>query len=163
MGRDIHLYAEKLQDDGTWALLPAPITGIQSVSHCGRKPDEYRLAIDPAKYLDGYRLIGDGRILRGWYTARNHAVFAMLAGYSDGIISVADPRGLPSDVCPAISEESRIQCGHSHSHMQLDELRLYFRCYPEYRSKAPCLLALLDELDGYGLPDEIRIVFFFDN
>ena len=89
---------------------------------------------------------------------------------------MAQPRGLPEDVSIEIQRESNNDGpdGHSHSHFILKELLEYdwdksinleHADGDTYRSAvgADYLEELCTELSQYGEPEEVRIVFWFDN
>lgn len=111
MGCDIHLYVEK-KVDGVW------------VSADEWKSDE------------------DGRMIvpyeKEFYNDRNYDLFAILAnvrngrGFAgcytgEGFNPIADPRGIPDDVCEAVKFEYDAWDGdgHSHSYFTVKELLEY--------------------------------------
>ena len=71
------------------------------------------------------------------YGGRNYSLFATLAGvrdYTNSIIPVSEPKGIPNDCCDYIREEKkRWGCdGHTHSWLTLKEIK-------EYQSTKPVL------------------------
>jgi len=71
------------------------------------------------------------------YGNRNYGLFATLVGirdYTDSIIPVSEPKGIPDDCCEAIKRENEAWSGdgHSHSWLTLKEIR-------DYQAKEPIL------------------------
>ena len=116
MGCDIHLYAEKLNQNGEWETL--------ETWHKEDEGTEY-------EHLDT-------KYGEGFYEDRNYDLFAILAdvrnGYGfagcdtgDAYMPIAEPKGLPEDCCAEIKQSSdRWDCdGHSHSYFTVRELLEY--------------------------------------
>lgn len=71
------------------------------------------------------------------YRGRNYGLFATLAGvrdYTDSIIPVREPKGIPNDCCHYINKENENwgSDGHTHSWLTLKEIK-------EYQSTTPTL------------------------
>lgn len=157
MGCDIHLFVE-VRRQGKWAqVVHAPSGSV--------RPDD-----DSPTYGDQF------------YAGRNYGLFTILANVRPyghpNLAPMSKPRGLPKDVSKevtAISEHWNGD-GHSHSHHTLNELMAY--AYGEtwisqrtinrldgVTSEFQVTLEKLCEfLVEPGIsPDDIRIVFWFDN
>jgi len=151
MGCDIHLYAEA-KKNGKWQII------------CDKRTP--REGWDYEKGGEPY----EGDKWAQPYRGRNYDLFAVLAGvrnYAE-IRPIAEPKGVPEDSCieiRTISDEANGD-GHSHSWLTLREL---------YANKEQ-LLAVSTEFvnnvfpllarhcsDPTQQPDDVRIVFFFDN
>lgn len=108
MGCDIHSYAEVKNKDGAW----------ESVG-----------AIFANPYYDAERPESEWNMPRTVhpYQHRNYDLFALLADVRNqfGIIPIAGARGLPDDVSPEVTKESKeYDCdGHSHTWLLLSELQ----------------------------------------
>ena len=149
MGCDIHLFAET-RVDGAW------------VSADTWAPDE------DAPWLEG--VPRDDRL----YRHRSYILFAALANvrnYHDVVTPIAEPRGLPDDCDPRVRARSEYwaQDGHSHSWFTLSELKAYdwealkradAFGFVDMLSKWDSLML---RLSAMGAPDDVRIVFWFDN
>jgi hypothetical protein len=134
MGCDIHLHAE-IREHGRWHKVDPSFpcrdcngTGTRNTKHAKTKEDIEQLCW----WCKG------SKVAREWYGGRNYDLFAMLAdvrngrGFAgcytgSGFKPISDPKGLPSDVCWEIKEESdRWGCdGHSHSYLTVKELLEY--------------------------------------
>lgn len=154
MGCDIHLIVQARRD-GAW--------------------EDVVLNIDDEP---GYRWVDEDSYDSFW-EPRSYATFALLAGVrhdtADGLIPISKPRGLPDDFeC----EDSRTMWGqgqyrsligdverngkdlgeHSHSWVTLAELKAVpadqLWALPE---------AWIPELEKYGAPNDVRLVFGFDS
>lgn len=116
MGCDIHLYVEtRNSETGEWGLF------------------------DPEKEKPSWWDEEDEDLyLMQFYSGRNYGLFGMLAnvrnGYGfagvdtgDGYKPIAEPKGLPGDVCAQIAADSERWGvdGHSHSHFTVAELLAY--------------------------------------
>lgn len=155
MGCDIHLFAE-VRRNGKWAQVQhAPSGSVDD---------------DP---IEGY---GDT-----FYSGRSYDLFTLLADVRTRphITPISPPRGTPEDVSPSIASivEQWDGDGHSHSYFTLNELMTY--AYGErwlvHRTEnriaeispsfgTTTLEKLCEFLVEPGIsPDDIRIVFFFDN
>lgn len=143
MGCDIHVVAEA-RTDGVWTAVTEPIFPGDQFDVMHGRP----LVVEPF----------------GW---RSYSMFTLFAGVRDrgeGIRPISEPRGLPADA----TEESRNALGHEfdydmHSRSWLavadllgvdqDVSGFLGDIYDEH-------LAVLQAL---GKPDDVRIVFAFDN
>lgn len=119
----------------------------------------------------------------GW---RSYSMFSLLGNVRNyiGIIPISDNRGLPSDVSDDIKQQSIEERGdaHSHSYLTLRELIEYDydKSYLNenyingeliteddiYNPKdflGNLFFIHLEELKELGDPDNVRIVFWFDN
>lgn len=156
MGCDIHLFAE-IRRNGKWEEVDKAPSG----------------SVDDEP-IRGY---GDS-----FYVGRNYDLFTLLANvrnYGRGIDPISVPRGAPADVSPTIGKviEDWNGDGHSHSHFTLNELMTY--AYGDHwitnrtsnrfeeisrEFGTTTLNKLCELLSEPGIsPDDIRIVFFFDN
>lgn len=156
MGCDIHMGFEKRRDVG-W-------------------PWE---AFAPSRTRNGVSL--------GYTGGRNYALFALLAdvrNYYD-ITPLDRPRGYPADMSDrirrSVNDESSFEAdeeefdglpigppdGHSASWFTLKELLAVDRATPllnaDYATSMSTFWTLVDELKQHGEPDNVRIVFDFDN
>lgn len=143
MGCDIHLDVELRQDDGSWA--PAPPPPLANIGSYQYQPDHY-----------------DGR---------NYVLFAALADVRNrgGIEPIHLPRGLPADVSDAHAERATEYGidGHSHSWHTLRHLLDYDWDVANGGAHTvgedfPRLMLRMWRWSD-GRPDDVRIVFFFDN
>ena len=106
------------------------------------------------------------------YSGRNYSLFGALAGVRDcsmELIVEAD-RGLPEDVCDEIREEADgwDMDGHSYNYIYLKEIieSSYYKQTDEELDEyglIPFFRHTVNELMRLGDPEEIRIVFWFDN
>lgn len=111
MGCDIHMYVEyktKVNEKEKW------------VSGDYFKPNPYHGEWEGEDKLDRMELYG----------ARNYGLFSTLAGvrdYTDAMIPVSDPKGIPEDTCQYIKNENERwgSDGHTHSWLTLSELKKY--------------------------------------
>ena len=103
------------------------------------------------------------------YDQRDYALFAILADVRNGLdefTPIAEPRGVPDDASPEYRAEVAVWSGdgHSHSWLTLKELQAYdwhkTTCTGESGEFVEQVIPMLAEL---GAPDDVRIVFFFDN
>lgn len=142
MGCDIHAYAE-VYLNGQWQPTGRLIEGD---------------AIENEKDNESICL-AIGNIYRG----RNYELFGELAGVRSDTTPISWPKGLPDDVSDQIASCSdEWGCdGHSHSYYCLEEL-----LDNKHRlSGIKKVIKILERMSKiYNLmPDEIRIVFWFDN
>lgn len=164
MGCDIHMFVE-VRRDGEW-----------------QSADKWA----PYKYWE--ESDGTPRLTVNYddqrYTSRNYVLFAVLADVRNNrveprVAPICDPRGLPNDCDPRVKAEADCWEGDAHSHSWLTMAEL--RGYNWGQSTAPLMrngdwapgdtyaewcsgfLSVLDTLDGLGAPDDVRIVFWFDN
>lgn len=150
MGCDIHFYVDKKVGD-TWVT--ADIWETQRV-------------IDPGYYYDNDP---EGDIFRQYNSfyqdGRNYELFALLGGvrmYDDTVRPIAARRGVPKDASPEYLREVNYMGsdGHSHSWCTLYELI----AADGLEEVSPALVHdTIPMLLGVGHPDEVRILFFFDN
>lgn len=117
MGCDIHLYVEKRKRNaGGWV----------SADKWTPSPYEFDKGLLRVDYDDRF------------YSGRNYDLFAILANVRNGIgfaglttgmgfVPIAEPRGLPKDVCASVKAESDLWGidGHSHSWFTVAELLEY--------------------------------------
>ena len=116
MGCDIHMYVER-KKDGKWIAARAELFVIED---------------------EEYNTVPDIPYEQKIYSDRNYSLFAILAnvrngfGFAgcdtgEGFVPIAEPRGLPNDVCMEVKEVSdEWDCdGHSHSWFTLEELLNY--------------------------------------
>jgi len=114
-------------------------------------------------------------VLKERYNGRNYVLFGVLAGVrKDDVPRLSNPRGLPDDVCPQVADayENMKDDAHSASFFTLEEL-LAFNWDQE--AKAYGITEKLSEhcsdfventipmLKLLGAPENVRIVFWFDN
>jgi hypothetical protein len=179
MGCDIHLFVEKKKDDGSWDIVPAPPTKTS-----------YRW-VSPSSSVDGAwdTWEGEPRTLRGWFNGRNYALFGMLSDVRNGrgfagmttgygFKPISDPLGVP-DSASAEYKES-VACygedGHSHSYILLADWAVYRDAANDlttvwygdkdttpYSAHLEEFDEFIKELANYGTPDNLRLVFYFDN
>lgn len=149
MGCDIHLFAEKKVGE-KWI----------SIDKYTKNPDFGE--DDNREFI----IERENRI----YSGRNYNLFCALAGvrsfHFEGDPSiVSEPKGLPEDCCDEIKKESAAygSDGHSHSWNTLAELEAfdwkeYGATCDQFREKVFPKLKEASEN-----PDDVRIVYFFDN
>lgn len=120
MGCDIHLYAERRDENGTWVdANPWEVNKY----HESDPEHEPRMTIPYGK---------------GFYSGRNYDLFGILANVRNGrgfagcdlgrgYWPISPPRGLPDDVSPEVLAESELwdDDGHSHSWLTVAELMAY--------------------------------------
>ncbi len=123
MGCDIHMYVEYKKS--------LPIKDSKEREEkwvCGDyfKPNPFKDIFDEEKSLERMELYGH----------RNYGLFATLAGvrdYTNSIIPVSEPKGMPDDCCPYIksANEDWDSDGHTHSWLTLKELKDYQATQPK--------------------------------
>lgn len=149
MGCDIHLFAEKKVGD-KWVSI-----------------DKYTKNPDFGEY-DNRELVieRENRV----YSGRNYNLFCALAGvrsfqFSGTPSMVSEPKGLPDDCCDEIKQESEIygSDGHSHSWNTLAELEAFN--WTEYGTTCDQFKTIVfPKLRSHSEdPNNVRIVYFFDN
>lgn len=154
MGCDIHIYAEKQNEDGTW----------ESLDTWGNHYDE---DYESVKYDDAI------------YHGRNYALFATLVSGVRGEYSFSfEEKGLPDDVCEKVQAESdRWDCdAHSHSWLtcqELEEFVMKFVINPDRNGIEDAawiidpineIIANLKSSGPEGADSStLRVVFWFDN
>lgn len=152
MGCDIHLYAErKRETDHKWERVHPPVEF--------RDPWYVKMAAEDRYYAEDART--------EWFSGRNYSLFAMLAGVRnyDEIEPLCEPRGIPDDLSPELlSIYRQVDDGsmgdHSFSWLTLGELAAVDWApaeYPDFPDR------LIPGLATLGAPDDVRVVFGFDN
>ena len=155
MGCDIHVHVEKRGD----ASLP-----WERVEDLVPNP-EFKYASEDYPQPE--------RVRDSWYRDRDYTLFGALAGVRSVGPPISEPRGVPEDACEETQQAKEFWGwdGHSHSHLDLDELLAYdweghdildredFR----YADSFGHLLLRLQELVGPGAGKNVRLVFWFDN
>lgn len=149
MGCDIHLFAEK-KVDNKWVSI-----------------DKYTKNPEFGEYDNReFAIAKEDRV----YSGRNYNLFCALAGvrsfqFSGEPSMVSEPKGLPEDCCEEIKKESEAygSDGHSHSWNTLAELEAFN--WSEYghtcdRFKERVFPKLREASND---PENVRIVYFFDN
>ncbi len=154
MACDIHFYVER-REGGKW--------------------------VEADKWVVGEDWWNKGEMVKdtNFYDERNYRLFAILAGVrnrrgsgdastDEGFSPISLPKGLPEDVSPLVSKASASWDGegHSHSYLTLRELLDYDWTQISYYKKAQTFLFISDvmpRLRQLGEPDDVRIVFWFDN
>lgn len=171
MGCDIHPYVEaRPGSHGAWiAVVETDAPARKALVRRITEPGMPEAAIDSIVRLSDLAshddIDEDGFPQIEWDIMRHYDLFAVLAGvrnYGDRQLPISSPRGLPPDVSSLIQKASDRwdSDGHSHSYLTLREL-----------------LANKERLDGMALvlegmralvtgpvtPDDVRMVFWFDN
>lgn len=100
-----------------------------------------------------------------WYSGRSYALFGILAGVRSDEEPIVEPRGLPEDMSHEVKHASE-ECDffwlgdHSFSWLTLAELL-------EHRQRiakvSPEFDKVITALQKVGPPEDVRIVFGFDN
>ena len=150
MGCDIHTYKEKRQN-GAWVS-------------CDTWEISKEYEDDPARYE------------RAWpyptYHSRNYVQFGLMAGVRWSSPHTVQPKGAPDDASMEVQREiEQWDCdGHSHSWLTLREMKelaakvLVSRTDENHSHALEGLNNLIQSVDEEGVsPDDIRVVFFFDN
>lgn len=107
-----------------------------------------------------------------WFPDRNYEFFEILAGVRGrgrDIPPIAKPRGVPPDASGGFMDfvERYRGDGHSHSYLLLSEVLAY--AWKEKTGKeavdyfGPYLALFIALAEKAGGPDNLRLVFFFDN
>lgn len=143
MGCDIHMMVEVRRDDRWHAVDPVPpVEDADDDAH-----DAYWMAVRDAPHI-----IHD----------RHYRLFAALSNTRNygGIGFIAPARGIPGDASP---EYLRALAGwgidaHSYSWHTLRQLQEFV-----WQAAAAPEPSFFDALVNFGEPDDVRIVFFFDN
>lgn len=160
MGCDIHLFAEKIVSKPRWFEFwkkPkwATIDKYTKNPDFGRFPNEQEYIIDD-----------EDRIYRG----RNYNLFCALAGvrsfeFSNKPPIVSKPKGVPKDCCEEIKRESASygSDGHSHTWNTLAELEAFD--WSEYGNTCDRFKEMVFPKlrEACSDPNDVRIVYFFDN
>lgn len=97
MGTDIHLFAEVRQPNGSW------------LAHCN--PDETPHEFDIERNYNLFAILAD---------VRNAIGFAGVQTALERLSVIAEPRGLPDKLSPAIFEA--MEYNHTHSWLMLEEI-----------------------------------------
>jgi hypothetical protein len=95
------------------------------------------------------------------YDERNYDVFAVLAGVRRDATPIDKPRGLPEDISDEVKQIAENDPdGHSYSYLTLKELLSY-----NWKDENTSHFAnsTLPKLQKLGRPEDVRIVFYFDN
>lgn len=147
MGCDIHFYVEK-KDGDKWVSADK----WTSDPWDSGEPD----------YVDVKRE-------DSFYHDRDYLLFGILAGVRDrSLPPIAKPRGLPADMSSEVrarSESYGID-GHSHSWLTLAELLAHDwsdGLKDRYGRVRLFVSETLPRLEKLGEPENVRVVFFFDN
>lgn len=156
MGCDIHLYVE-VKKNGKW----------KSADEWKKDEDGYVSTVDPI------------------YRGRNYDLFAVLAnvrnGYGfagrptgEGFNPISHPKGTPKDVSDEVRSkiEDMDSDGHSHSWLTVKELldfdwaqkTMAYGSSDTYAAHCGKFFTeSIPKLQSLGDPEDVRIVFFFDN
>lgn len=173
MGCDIHSYAE-VRKNGKWEKV-GDVFPLDDFDKEWQKKDYGDKPINWRSYS-----------LYGWLAdVRNYSC----------VPAISQPRGIPSDVSPEVSQENDSWAGDGHSHSWLSLAELLSTNYEEFfwdrrvtRQEAPNFwngaalanegegknitlrdhlgshfFGVLETLKTLGSPDDVRIVFWFDN
>jgi len=125
------------------------------------------------EFCEKYKIVEDALV----WTSRDYRLFSALADvrtWHDGVIPIAEPRGVPPDASPRVKreEEKWGEDGHTHSWLLLSEI-LEYRVSSTWTEEM--VLSWKDFLDGpvarvKAMADEKgdrydnwRYVFWFDN
>ena len=187
MGCDIHVWTE-VRVGGEWLVLNTKTAKLVEANK-GKNTEELRKAVEAVdRILDEESDGPEDGDWTGWFAKRDelkfwpdnrdYAMFAVLADVrNDGSIKpIADPRGVPEDASAYYQHQASEWEGDGHSHSWLTAREL--AAYP-WQGAAKALYEGEDEKHGdrfdYILeaiseiqklatdPDDVRIVFFFDN
>jgi hypothetical protein len=146
MGCDIHVRTE-VRRDGIWREVSDPIF--------------------PGDWFDRQhdRAFADEPF--GWRSYRMFTFFAGVRDYHEGITPLSGPRGVPADASPGVRKFFGVGWGDFHSHSWLSVTDLTSVDYTDdFRDRIGVgddYFAHLDVLKSLGAPDDVRIVFAFDN
>lgn len=187
VGTDIHMYMEYRKGDGPWKIQRAPRctrcngTGWQEeqqfVSEENGHPEGTILIKIDCWLCDGTgrvhihrdeenNLVG-GRVFYG----RNYVLFGALAGVRGDRAPLIEPRGMPPDPSPEYTELAAWSDAHSHSWLSLtdvaailieedtDQFGLDIGWHPTFME----VVRRMERIAKVLGPDNVRIVFFFDN
>jgi len=123
MGCDIHMYVEYKKD--------LPIKGT-------KEREEKWINGDYFKYNPFFKTWEDEEEFSRLelHGSRNYQLFSTLAGvrdYSQKVVPVSEPKGVPDDACEYVKKESEQwgSDGHSHSWLTLKELKDYQSASPK--------------------------------
>lgn len=158
MGCDIHLVTE-VRRDGRWHIAE-PFYPCRA---CG--PDGWYDEGEACYWCGGEKRINH-------FSERSYGLFALLAGVRNyyEVMPLAEPRGLPGD-SPAVEAHQEYDgCGdrlrmdpiwlgdHSFSWLTLGELLAH-----DWSAVDADFAAFVEAMKAVGAPDDVRIVFGFDN
>jgi hypothetical protein len=144
MGCDIHSHAEKRnKETGAW----------EKVHDCFLSDEFHR------------REYGKDRTDEP-FVYRNYNLFAFLAGVRNriGCVPISFPKGIPDDVSDEVRHSYNLwnYDSHSASYLYLREMLEYnYDEAREYLSED--YFKVIEELKAIGDPDDVRVVFWFDN
>lgn len=222
MGCDIHFYVEKQNEDGQWVAVKGKNPDINRYRGYATTQRERGNEEQAAAYEKSANEIEDGTklksaeddydrrhyaptVLADWaYDGRNYNLFAILAdvrngrGFAgsytgEGFNPIAEPKGIPNDLSPEVTESFHYWegDGHSHSWFTLQDL-LDYDWDQNTKTLKPGMYRMdtpLEELQDSTMwvtykecagefytetipklnelagdnPDKVRIVFWFDN
>jgi hypothetical protein len=161
VGCDIHLYVE-VRKNGKWEQAGQMV-----------KNEYYSEGDQDASDPESKPMVRE-RFWRG----RNYSLFGVLAGVRTSFPPIAKPRGIPRDASKEVKMISKRWDGDGHTHSWLDLAELFDFAYGKgYGMKDK---NRFEDIDRYfaevtmpklinlaaepGLkPEDVRIVFFFDN
>ena len=148
MGCTIHLYAEKKNSNGRWETIDEWVRDEDGYVKVPRHPEDKRT------YTHG----------------RNYNLFTALCGVTSYMFNgdppiVSKPKGVPEDVCFQVLQVIKRWegDGHNHSWNTLKELKefdwsSYGATCDDFRNE------VIPKLEAHNVdPEDIRIVYFFDN
>lgn len=186
MGCDIHCYCE-VRKDGKWertgAIFPSkyhdPAEVIErdgyTVYHEREngvytgKETAFHVAADDTESLRRFAEDDDYYVWNGPFTTepyegRSYELFALLAGVRnyDYVTPIHSPRGVPSDVSETVRKiiDRWGVDGHSHSYFTVAELKKRMH---RIRFASKHFADAVERMSELGAPEDVRIVFFFDN
>ena len=100
------------------------------------------------------------------FEGRNYYMFSLFAGvrFRFGYpAAIRAPRGLPRDVSEPVSAALSDRDYHSESWLTVGELLAVDYTLEDKQTLGPCYFDDLATLKQLGEPDDVRIVFAFDN
>lgn len=192
MGCDIHVYVEKQNSDGVWEPVYSQLRTCGQCegtlhdlerSRCAnceceeQDHDEVTKRCFTGPLTLSMRYVGcyctkswgpPGKEQvweHRWYRGRNYDLFAVLANVRGNGDDFTEERGVPDDASPQYKQEADCVDWHSHTWYTVDEMvnqrpKGYWRKFPDWGK----MLSRLRELSANPKkPDDIRVVFFFDN
>lgn len=128
------------------------------------------------------KIDGEWVFIGGIYIGRDYSLFGVLAGVRDEeveCVSKGGHKGLPDDLSQGMIElmegDTDWEAGqwhadnHSHSYLNLDELKLAKKVYKIYMKKIkytrvfPINIKALEKLKEMPFVTDVRFVFWFDN
>lgn len=143
MGCDIHMFVER-REGGRWV----------TAEHW--KEDNTFCIAHPEKEI---------------YEGRDYAFFYILTGRvrpgRTNAVPIHPCKGIPADACPEVQRMAEQWKGIGHSHSWLTVAELLHYDWSVYQSEPFAgdyiTGTFLPDLIKFGPPDDVRIVFFFDN